>query len=107
VVQKFWDFFIAKDIKIYQTEAYASLGNKVTWFYSHRLYLIIMSTHQSIPKPANAKKKSDILPIPAQSKSHPVVAQPKIESTLSNEEQLAQMRANREASERMGSTLFY
>jgi hypothetical protein len=77
----------------------------LTWFYSHHLYLIIMSTHQSIPKPANAKKKSDILPIPAQSKSHPVVAQPKIESTRSNEEQLAQMRANREASERMGSTL--
>jgi len=64
-----------------------------------------MSTHQSIPKPANAKKKSDILPIPAQSKSHPVIAQPKIESTRSNEEQLAQMRAKREASERLGSTL--
>jgi len=64
-----------------------------------------MSTHQSIPKPANAKKKSDILPIPAQSKPHPVIAQPKIESTRSNEEQLAQMRANREASERLGSTL--
>jgi len=64
-----------------------------------------MSTHQSLPKTANAKKKSDILPKPAQSKSHPVVAQPKIESTRSNEEQLAQMRANREASERLGSTL--
>ncbi|MEQ8384599.1 MAG: DUF4157 domain-containing protein [Coleofasciculus sp. A1-SPW-01] len=64
-----------------------------------------MSTHQSIPKPANAKKKSDILPIPAQSKPHPVIAQPKIESTRSNEEQLAQIRAKREASERLGSTL--
>ena len=64
-----------------------------------------MATHQSIPKPANAKKKSDILPIPAQSKPHPVIAQPKIESTLSNEEQLAQIRAKREASERLGSTL--
>ncbi len=64
-----------------------------------------MATHQSIPKPANAKKKSDILPIPAQSKPHPVIAQPKIESTRSNEEQLAQMRAKREASERLGSTL--
>jgi len=93
------------DIKIYQTEAYPSSGDLLTWFYSHRLYLIIMSTHQSIPKPANAKKKSDILPIPAQSKPHPVIAQPKIESTRSNEEQLAQMRAKREASERLGSTL--
>ncbi|MEQ9236440.1 eCIS core domain-containing protein [Coleofasciculus sp. E2-BRE-01] len=64
-----------------------------------------MATHQSLPKTANAKKKSDILPIPAQSKSHPVIAQPKIESTRSNEEQLAQMRAQREASERLGSTL--
>jgi hypothetical protein len=64
-----------------------------------------MSTHQSLPKTANAKKKSDILPKPAQSKSHPVIAQPKIESTRSNEEQLAQMRANREASERLGTTL--
>ncbi|MEQ9486410.1 eCIS core domain-containing protein [Coleofasciculus sp. F4-SAH-05] len=101
----FWDFFIANDIKIYQTETRALSGDLLTWFYSHRLYLIIMSTHQSIPKPANAKKKSDILPIPAQSKSHPVIAQPKIESTRSNEEQLAQMRAQREASERLGSTL--
>jgi len=80
----FWDFFMPKDIKIYQTEADPSSGDLLTWFYSHRLYLIIiiMSTHQSLPKPANANKKSDIQPIPAQSRPHPVVAQPKIESTL-------------------------
>jgi len=64
-----------------------------------------MSTHQSLQKSANAKKKSDIKPIPAHSRPKGVVAQPKIESTLSNEEQLAQIRAKREASERMGSTI--
>jgi hypothetical protein len=64
-----------------------------------------MSTHQSIPKPANANKKSDILPVVAPIQSRPFIAQPKIESTLSNEEQLAQMRAKREAAERLGSTL--
>ncbi|MFP5274850.1 MAG: DUF4157 domain-containing protein [Coleofasciculus sp.] len=60
-----------------------------------------METHQ----PLHQAKKSDILPVVAPIKSRPFVAQPKIESTRSNEEQLAQMRAQREASERLGSTL--
>jgi hypothetical protein len=53
----------------------------------------------------NKEPEADIQPVAAPIQSHPVIAQPKIESTRSNEEQLAQMRAQREASERLGSTL--
>ena len=60
-----------------------------------------METHQ----PLHQAKKSDILPVVAPIQSRPFIAQPKIESTRSNEEQLAQIRAKREASERLGSTL--
>lgn len=64
-----------------------------------------MSSLESIPKPANAKKKSDFLPIPAQSQPHPVIAQPKIESTSRVDQLLSQVHQKRVKSERLGSSL--